>query len=786
MKNIIYLFIFLINVNGLGQEITKIIPDEIPQGRTFEAVITGTGTDFCFEIDSSSNVIGIYLQGVENHTFSNGYNIEALNDTLISCTFDVPVNSPGAICDLHVITYDGEIIGERIFEVYKERKLADWKWAFKVISNSDNYGASICNNNDFIFSSGFFLGTINIDTFSLVNYGDDYDCYVTKFDTLGKILWAKKIHIVDEGSLYPFGTFVNNSGELYVYGKIAFDGGQSIEPYDQEEMFLVKIDSNGNIIWEKIFYGPGYNNITDLSIDNEENIYITGSIYDSIYINDYKFKSDLSTNNSFVIKLDTAGEFINGVSFGGYPQAIVYSNDNSFYLTGYFGNSISLGGIELIDDSSNYKVPFIAKFDTFLSFDWAKQISVKSEYAMGFSSGLDLSYSDSSIYFLSSIEGTGYFDDLKIITGDGDLVASRLDTAGNFIWAKNFGSTEGIDKGISINSVYNRIYITGMLCGGGICGCSRFGDYLIPVMHNVYFIASFNSGGDLRWIKFFPDNDCLGIGEGVGIVSNSVYFTGQYRGQIKFGEFEFSSEFLQSFVTRITENPAHYFLNNIINSHLDEIISVPFCSNFKLDNYRGLSLEISYDTSKIMFIDSITVNQDIIYNKYVYTEFLKHDSILNISVMVDSLVSQDSAINGTGVIFNINFKPKNVSLGDTIWIIPEVVKEFTQDDTLYSIARKGFILFEKQITELIKIKTENKDISIYPNPVIDKIYVRINKYDQKTNLILDIISLNGTLLYQTVICNKENIISLNKFPSGIYILRICDGNSVTYSKLVKK
>src|SRR5215213_305476 len=81
-----------------------------------------------------------------------------------------------------------------------------------------------------------------------------------------------------------------------------------------------------------------------------------------------------------------------------------------------------------------------------------------------------------------------------------DIFISKLDTAGNFIWAKSIGGTDS-DYGVSICSDPSaNILITGHFTttvdfdpGPGIFNMTATGTDI--------YIAKFNSNGDLQWAK---------------------------------------------------------------------------------------------------------------------------------------------------------------------------------------------------------------------------------------------------------------------------------------------
>ena len=82
------------------------------------------------------------------------------------------------------------------------------------------------------------------------------------------------------------------------------------------------------------------------------------------------------------------------------------------------------------------------------------------------------------------------------------------------------------------------------------------------------------------------------------------------------------------------------------------------------------------------------------------------------------------------------------------------------------------------ITKLSSInKTIDKDeISLYPNPVSDILYI-----DTKDIVMLEISNLQG----QSIICSDSKEINVSKLSSGIYLIKIYTEKGLTVKKFVK-
>jgi hypothetical protein len=81
--------------------------------------------------------------------------------------------------------------------------------------------------------------------------------------------------------------------------------------------------------------------------------------------------------------------------------------------------------------------------------------------------------------------------------------------------------------------------------------------------------------------------------------------------------------------------------------------------------------------------------------------------------------------------------------------------------------------------------SENRDIeySVYPNPIIDKLYISYYHAFEGKAIIYD---LTGKEVYQKALQRSSNQLDLSELQKGIYFLSIISSNSSTTQKIIKK
>lgn len=145
---------------------------------------------------------------------------------------------------------------------------------------------------------------------------------------------------------------------------------------------------NTNLEWVRSIGSPHVDTYRASAIDKEGNIYSIGTFNDTMDLDPgsgvfevYNRDEDNYHNDFFIQKLNNSGEFIWGKSLGGYNSE--FSNQISLdtlgnlYIAGIFTNSVDFDpgpNVEILTGSSNGNDIFILKLDTAGNFDWVKQL----------------------------------------------------------------------------------------------------------------------------------------------------------------------------------------------------------------------------------------------------------------------------------------------------------------------------------------------------------------------------------------------------------------------------
>jgi hypothetical protein len=234
---------------------------------------------------------------------------------------------------------------------------------------------------------------------------DSVDIFLVKTDANGNIIWAKTYGgIVDE---YAHSVLQTSDGGYIVAGEThSFGAGW-------HDVLLIKTDANGNVIWAKTYGGTSWDVARSVQ-QTSDGGYIVAGYTDSFGAGGPDF---------FLIKIDANGNISWAKTYGGtysdWARSVQQTSDGGYIVAGY---TLSFG--------AGYEDIFLIKTDANGNVQWAK--------TYGGTSG-DLAYSvhqtSDGGYIVAGT--TGSFG-----AGGDNFFLIKTDANGNIIWAKTYGGTD--------------------------------------------------------------------------------------------------------------------------------------------------------------------------------------------------------------------------------------------------------------------------------------------------------------------------------------------------------
>ena len=210
-----------------------------------------------------------------------------------------------------------------------------------------------------------------------------------------------------------------------------------------DNLFISKLDSAGNVIWAKSYGGGGYDYGRSVTSDNDNNIFLTGS-FDSNSINFGPTSlSKIGQADIFIIKLNSNGNVLWAKNYGEtgseYPYEIKANPDGKLLLVGYyFGAQTKFDNIILNQPSGGFNSDgFIANIDSSGNTLWANSFGGKSwDYAT--SSAID-NQNNCTIIGSFTSDTIHFNNDTILKIGTTDAFILHFNGEGTLKWHKEFG-----------------------------------------------------------------------------------------------------------------------------------------------------------------------------------------------------------------------------------------------------------------------------------------------------------------------------------------------------------
>ncbi len=204
----------------------------------------------------------------------------------------------------------------------------------------------------------------------------------------------------------------------YFYGMADFDPGPGIFNLisnGNKDIFILKLDCYGALLWAKNFGGTNSDYAYSLAVDSAGNSYITGGFkgmvdFDPSPVVDYHVSN--GATDIFILKLNAAGDFVWAKSIGGpsYDEgnSITIDNSGNIISTGRYEESVNFnpGFGVFMLNPIGYSDVFVLKLDSTGNFIWAKSMG-GPDYDTGNSLDID---SNGNIYTIGEFLQTADFD----------------------------------------------------------------------------------------------------------------------------------------------------------------------------------------------------------------------------------------------------------------------------------------------------------------------------------------------------------------------------------------
>ncbi len=209
-----------------------------------------------------------------------------------------------------------------------------------------------------IILSGTFSGIVDFGNGPLVE-GDVMEPFVTTdlfalvLDSNGNPVWSKSFYLYNPGNTHAAAMDADGNVILVgdFYSGVDFGGGMLITEHG-DDVFVAKLDANGNHLWSHRYGGDSSDHTREVRIDAKGNIVVLGRFAWTADFGGGSLSS-AGADDVFAVKLDANGNHLWSRRFGDdesqFPTAMSIDSGDHVLVAGSFDGTIDFGTGPLVN-----------------------------------------------------------------------------------------------------------------------------------------------------------------------------------------------------------------------------------------------------------------------------------------------------------------------------------------------------------------------------------------------------------------------------------------------------
>ena len=351
------------------------------------------------------------------------------------------------------------------------------------------------------FSAGYFSQNADFGSFNLLTSGSG-DAFVACQNPHGDYIWVKKaggsssdraicIAITTNSDILVSGTFK---------GSFQFDNQTITSTGNSEDIFVAKLNSQGNLLWLKKLGGTAPDLVYDMVADATGQIYLTGHFKGQTQYGNSTYTSANSTLGNgtqpsfdlMLVKMDPTGNVVwaktGGGPFDDRGMALATDPSSNVYFTGQFSDTLQFGSFVFNNNAIN--AGYLMKLNPNGDVSWFYRLTGSMVLPYSLTQRQDM------VYLTGDFLGTLGINTSPVnhVTGSfpNRVFALKISNSGSFQWGKSLSSENAISsRSVSVDTLDN-VYISGNF------GCN------LTELSNLHGSGLFNSAGfkDIFTVKF--------------------------------------------------------------------------------------------------------------------------------------------------------------------------------------------------------------------------------------------------------------------------------------------
>jgi hypothetical protein len=329
-------------------------------------------------------------------------------------------------------------------------------------SNNENPTSFGFDDSGNYFVAGQFSGTVDFnpgsDSLKLTSVGG-YDAFLCKFNSIGSLIWT--VSMGGKGADCITSIYIDVNNNIYLTGRYQDTCDLDPNPFSSvkliakgnNDIFVIKLDNKGQLKWAKSLGGPDTDVSYRVLVDRKGNVFTAGAFYGTADFDPGNGTASFTSKglaDGFISKLDSNGNYSWLIQIGGasmdFPTDMTFDKNDNILCSGPFGSTVDFDpdNTKTVNlTTAGYQDIFLCKYNSRRDLIWAKRIGGKK----GDQSNAITTDIKSNIIFTGSFADTVDFDPgsgvQNLIQKTGNFFVTKLDSNGNYIWAKQLGGDLG-------------------------------------------------------------------------------------------------------------------------------------------------------------------------------------------------------------------------------------------------------------------------------------------------------------------------------------------------------
>ena len=302
---------------NFGSKDFWVVKTDANGNKIWDAAFGGTALDIVFSVQQTRD--GGYIVG--------GYSTSGTNVNKTAPNY----GTAGSDGDFWVVRLDGN--GTKLWD--------------KSFGGSDDDGIYTVQE---LAGGGFILAGNSASpgsgTKTSPSYGG-YDFWLVRLDAAGNQVWDRSFGgSADDG--FDFARVLQTSDGGFIVGGDSLSpvsGNKTNANHGSSDFWVVRLDSNGNKLWDRAYGGTGFDELSDLAQTADGGFLLAG--LSSSLPGDNKTSQNYGSTDFWVVRVDSQGNPLWDASFGGnsddgfYKVSLLAASDGGWLLGGDSRSGIS-------------------------------------------------------------------------------------------------------------------------------------------------------------------------------------------------------------------------------------------------------------------------------------------------------------------------------------------------------------------------------------------------------------------------------------------------------------